>query len=473
MPSMDLAHILPRSKSISNLARVKIRKSPRARRRPRDQSHAGRRPDRRRRCARPRHGADGRISSRQRRKSARLSDSHHRRYAAGGIHSHRGRFVRSGPFGAKGIGEQALIPTAPAILNAIYRRDRRAHLANSPPRRIACARRSWPVTIRGREIRMAEVLTDDKIRCDACPVLCYIKPGQTGACDRYGNFATANLSASIRMSSSIARYRRAAPVVPFLERAGEWDGDVAQRSQRHVRHRDRRRHDLSRLQARAVHRLVRSRRRRHGHRRHRGHLQLLRREAEDRYRPPSRAERNTRARAGRTCRPRHDRRIRLADAVARRRQSSHRRHEEGRPRHLRDAAGPLQRQGRRARPSTAAPASLSQPASRRSSTAQPKSACASAAARRPSACSPSNGTARSTKSSSSTITLPACCPSIKPANSLALRDTGIKIKGRRSTPGRYFQVAEPGTGWGGTNISDPLAILGRSIRNSRGRACGC
>ncbi|WP_299669106.1 6-hydroxynicotinate reductase [uncultured Ruegeria sp.] len=38
--------------------------------------------------------------------------------------------------------------------------------------------------------------------------------------------------------------------------------------------------------------------------------------------------------------------------------------------------------------------------------------------------------------------------------------TGIKIKGRRSTPGRYFQVAEPGTGWGGTDIEDPLAILG-------------
>ncbi|WP_404380527.1 6-hydroxynicotinate reductase [Caenispirillum salinarum] len=38
--------------------------------------------------------------------------------------------------------------------------------------------------------------------------------------------------------------------------------------------------------------------------------------------------------------------------------------------------------------------------------------------------------------------------------------TGIKIKGRRSTPGRYFQVAEPGTGWGGTNITDPLTILG-------------
>ena len=38
--------------------------------------------------------------------------------------------------------------------------------------------------------------------------------------------------------------------------------------------------------------------------------------------------------------------------------------------------------------------------------------------------------------------------------------TGIKIKGRRSTPGRYFQVAEPGTGWGGTDIEDPLQILG-------------
>jgi len=37
--------------------------------------------------------------------------------------------------------------------------------------------------------------------------------------------------------------------------------------------------------------------------------------------------------------------------------------------------------------------------------------------------------------------------------------TGIKIKGRRSTPGRYFQVAEPGTGWGGTNLEDPLLIL--------------
>ncbi|PYX37237.1 MAG: 6-hydroxynicotinate reductase [Acidobacteria bacterium] len=42
---------------------------------------------------------------------------------------------------------------------------------------------------------------------------------------------------------------------------------------------------------------------------------------------------------------------------------------------------------------------------------------------------------------------------------LGVPETGVRIKGRRSTPGRYFQVAEPGTAWGGTNVEDPLAIL--------------
>ncbi|MGB3389205.1 MAG: 6-hydroxynicotinate reductase [Pseudaminobacter sp.] len=43
---------------------------------------------------------------------------------------------------------------------------------------------------------------------------------------------------------------------------------------------------------------------------------------------------------------------------------------------------------------------------------------------------------------------------------LGWQDTGIKIIGHRSTPGRYFRVSEPGLGWGGTTISDPLSILG-------------
>ena len=44
---------------------------------------------------------------------------------------------------------------------------------------------------------------------------------------------------------------------------------------------------------------------------------------------------------------------------------------------------------------------------------------------------------------------------------LGVPETGIKLKGRRSTPGRYFQVAEPGTSWGGTNLEDPLSIVGK------------
>lgn len=42
---------------------------------------------------------------------------------------------------------------------------------------------------------------------------------------------------------------------------------------------------------------------------------------------------------------------------------------------------------------------------------------------------------------------------------LGMAPSGIRVNGRRSTPGRYFQVADPGTGWGGTNVEDPLSIL--------------
>jgi len=37
--------------------------------------------------------------------------------------------------------------------------------------------------------------------------------------------------------------------------------------------------------------------------------------------------------------------------------------------------------------------------------------------------------------------------------------SGIQMRGRKSTPGRYFQVANPGNGWGGTDIADPLSII--------------
>jgi hypothetical protein len=42
---------------------------------------------------------------------------------------------------------------------------------------------------------------------------------------------------------------------------------------------------------------------------------------------------------------------------------------------------------------------------------------------------------------------------------LDMRPAGIRVRGRKSTPGRYFKVAEPGMGWGGTDITEPLSII--------------
>ena len=42
---------------------------------------------------------------------------------------------------------------------------------------------------------------------------------------------------------------------------------------------------------------------------------------------------------------------------------------------------------------------------------------------------------------------------------LDMPPSGIKMGGRRSTPGRYFQIANPGAGWGGTDLTDPLKCL--------------
>jgi hypothetical protein len=42
---------------------------------------------------------------------------------------------------------------------------------------------------------------------------------------------------------------------------------------------------------------------------------------------------------------------------------------------------------------------------------------------------------------------------------LDMPHAGIRVRGRKSTPGRYFQVANPGLGWGGTDITEPLSII--------------
>src|SRR6266404_4839493 len=92
----------------------------------------------------------------------------------------------------------------------------------SQPLPTGCEPRSWQHTRRGRK-RMP--VADDAIRCDACPVLCYIKPGRTGACDRYAN----DNGQLIRIDPHVVLDRalsRGDSVVPFLDRNREWDGNI-------------------------------------------------------------------------------------------------------------------------------------------------------------------------------------------------------------------------------------------------------
>ncbi|MCD6568007.1 MAG: FAD-dependent oxidoreductase [Dehalococcoidia bacterium] len=42
---------------------------------------------------------------------------------------------------------------------------------------------------------------------------------------------------------------------------------------------------------------------------------------------------------------------------------------------------------------------------------------------------------------------------------LDVKPSGLKLKGMESTPGRYFHIADPGSGWGGTSIEDPLDVI--------------
>ena len=62
------------------------------------------------------------------------------------------------------------------------------------------------------------------MRCDACPILCRIKPGKLGACDRY-----ANENGVLVRTDPLVLTERAleagAPVVPFAgEGLEDWDG---------------------------------------------------------------------------------------------------------------------------------------------------------------------------------------------------------------------------------------------------------
>src|SRR5262244_3979573 len=69
----------------------------------------------------------------------------------------------------------------------------------------------------------AKTKAEGIVVCDACPVLCRIRPGKTGACDRYGNVdgKLARLDPFVVAQRTIDQDGR---LVPFLGKP--WDGNL-------------------------------------------------------------------------------------------------------------------------------------------------------------------------------------------------------------------------------------------------------
>ncbi len=133
-----------------------------------------------------------------------------------------------GPSGAKGIGEPALVPTAPAILGAVHHATGvRVHRVPLLPHRL----REAIVAREGRKEKAA--MSDDIslseaersagiVRCDACPVLCRIRPGRAGACDRYAN----ENGALVRVDPLVLLAKPDLARVAFVEGSEAWRGEL-------------------------------------------------------------------------------------------------------------------------------------------------------------------------------------------------------------------------------------------------------
>ena len=174
----------------------------------------------------------------------------------------------------------------------------------------------------------------EKIRCDACPVMCYIADGRSGACDRYGNVG----GRIVRLEPLTILEQRAetgGEAVPFDAGAG-WDGELVNTGQRFVTaigagttypdykpapfivSQEVEGVDLVTVVTEGIF----------------SYCGVKVKIDTDRHLGPETATVRAAGRGGRPC---HDRRIRLADAVARRRASSDRRLE------VRRAASPATR----------------------------------------------------------------------------------------------------------------------------------
>src|SRR4030081_4015572 len=70
----------------------------------------------------------------------------------------------------------------------------------------------------------AMAAADDKIRCDACPVMCYIKRAGAGSCDRYAkhNGELVRVDPHIVLERTVSHGGR---LVPF-QAVGDWDGKI-------------------------------------------------------------------------------------------------------------------------------------------------------------------------------------------------------------------------------------------------------
>ncbi len=182
---------------------------------------------------------------------------------------------------------------------------------------------------------------DGIVRCDACPVLCRIRPGRAGACDRYANVA----GTLVRTDPVVFMERAAEGGVPLVPFAGQnWDGRILSPERTFI----------TGIGAGTTYPdykpapfIVSSQ--------HAGvdtvtvvtegifsYCGVKVKIDTDRHLGPEQAAIRCRRRDGG---PRHHGRVRLADAVHRRRAASDRRQQEGGQRHLRHAAQAVQRRG--------------------------------------------------------------------------------------------------------------------------------
>ena len=68
-------------------------------------------------------------------------------------------------------------------------------------------------------------MSDDKIRCDACPVMCFIRPGLTGACDRYANEngLLVRVDPHVLLDRTISQ---GGPISAFAKDSELWSGEL-------------------------------------------------------------------------------------------------------------------------------------------------------------------------------------------------------------------------------------------------------